>query len=236
MTSFYGRVQELQKLSNLYAAEKQSAVVVYGRLGVGKTALLKESLRQVGYTSIYYTCHEISEYHNIESLTNLVAEIYPDVPRNLSCLEFVLKFLFQKALSEPIILVLDEYPYLRHAVLGMDSILQALLDRFEESSKLIVILCGSSISTMKSLFSIHNPLYGLIRGLIYLKPFDYYNIAQFYPEYSDEDKITLYGVFDGIPYYNILINQRESVYENIMRLVIETGSYLENEISQYLQL
>ena len=211
-------------------------MVVYGRLRVGKSALLKESLRKVRYTSIYYTCKEISEYHNITSLTDLIAEIYPDVPRNSSSIEFVLKFLFQKALSEPIILVLDEYPYLRHAVLGMDSILQALLDRFEESSKLIVILCGSFISTMKTLFSVYNPLYGRIKSLIYLKPFDYYDITQFYPENSNEDKVTLYSVFDGIPYYNMLINQQESVYENIIRLLIEPGSYLENEISQYLQL
>ena len=43
-------------------------------------------------------------------------------------MEALLTYLFEAAKEKPMILVLDEYPYLREVVRGMDSVLQ---DRIE---------------------------------------------------------------------------------------------------------
>lgn len=64
---------------------------------------------------------------------------------------------------------------------------------------------------MKSLLERENPLYGRINLTIDLKPMDYYDAARFYPDFSAEDKVRLYSVFGGIPYYTRLIN-RSSLY------------------------
>ena len=71
--------------------------------------------------------------------------------------------------------------------------------------------------------------------VIDLKPMDYYDSALFYPEYSNEDKIRLYSVFGGIPYYNRLIDGSMSVKENIIELIASPGARLENEVSMYLR-
>ena len=63
---------------------------------------------------------------------------------------------------------------------------------------------------------------------------DYRDAAKFYPAFSPEDKVRLYSVFGGIPYYNRLVNQSRSVRENIIELVTEPGSRLENEVPSYL--
>ena len=86
-----------------------------------------------------------------------------------------------RALSEKIALAIDEYPYLRDVVKGMDSILQVLSTSIATVA-LSLILCGSYVEVMKSLLERDNPLYGRIDLKINLQPMDYYESAQFYPE------------------------------------------------------
>jgi hypothetical protein len=63
---------------------------------------------------------------------------------------------------------------------------------------------------------------------------DYYESALFYDTFSNEDKVRLYSVFGGIPYYNRLVDKKKSVKENIIELIASPGSRLENEVSMYL--
>ena len=87
---------------------------------------------------------------------------------------------------------------------------------------------------MKELLAKHNPIYGRVDLTIDLKPMDYYESALFYKEFSNEDKVRLYSVFGGIPYYNRLIDASKSVKENIIQLIASPGARLENEVSMYL--
>ena len=63
---------------------------------------------------------------------------------------------------------------------------------------------------------------------------DYFDAAKFYPAFSPEDKVRLYSVFGGIPFYNRLIDQSQSVRDNIIELVTEPGARLESEVPSYL--
>ena len=42
--------------------------------------------------------------------------------------------------------------------------------------------------------------------------------------FTEEDKVRLFSVFGGIPYYNRLIDGQKSVRENIIELIASTGS------------
>ena len=72
-----------------------------------------------------------------------------------------------------------------------------------------ILICGSYADTMKALLAKQNPLYERIDLTIYLKPMDYYESALFYSEFSDEDKVRLFSVFGGIPYYSRLIDSKK---------------------------
>ena len=146
----------------------------------------------------------------------------------------VLKYIFELSVKEKIILVLDEYPYLRENIKGMDSILQSLVDKYKDTSKLTLIILGSYVEVMRSLLEHSNPLYGRVDLTIDLKQMDYYESAYFYPNFSVEDKVRIYSVFGGIPYYNRLIDDSKSVKDNIIELIASSGARLENEVSMYL--
>lgn len=132
------------------------------------------------------------------------------------------------------ILVLDEYPYIRESVSGMDSILQALIDKYRDKSKLSLIILGSYVDVMRSLLEHSNPLYGRVDLTINLRQMDYYESSLFYPKYSEEDRVRIYAVFGGITYYNRLVDDSKSVKENIIELIASPGARLENEVSMYL--
>lgn len=233
--AFYGREKECKDMHRLLKHREMQTALIFGRRRVGKSELIKQSLRESELTSLYYECKRTSEQNNVDSLAVLIAEIFGIPKPAFDGIEALLGYLFTKAEEQPIVLVLDEYPYLRETVKGMDSILQVLIDKYRDTSKLKLILCGSYVDVMRSLLLSENPLYGRVDHTVDLKPMDYYESALFYPTFSDEDKVRLYSVFGGIPYYNRLIDPSLSVRENIIELIASPNARLENEVSMYLR-
>lgn len=231
---FIGREAEKKRLKRLFCQLEQGAALVYGRRRVGKSELIKQCMRESGARGIYYECKQTSEANNVEGLSALFSDTLGYPPLAFSSIEGVLKFAFEQARGASLVLVLDEYPYLRKTVQGLDSILQSLLDGNKDCSGLKLVLCGSFIDVMKSIVEAQNPLYGRIDVTIDLKPMDYLDSAKFYPSFSNDDKVRLYSVLGGIPYYNCLVNQGLTVKENLQELIVEPGARLENEVPMYL--
>lgn len=231
---FYGREIERKKLHTMIQTDGQMISLIYGRRRIGKSELIKQILKESDVKSIYYECKQTTEQNNVDSLAELIGETFDFPKPAFENIENLLQFLFKKSEQETMILVLDEYPYLRENSKGLDSVFQSVIDHYKDTSKMKMIICGSYVDTMKALLAKQNPLYGRIDLTIHLKPMDYYESALFYSEFSDEDKVRLFSVFGGIPYYNRLIDSKKSVRENIIDLIASPGARLENEVSMYL--
>lgn len=233
--TFIGRTKEQEKLLAQLSSPIQNAALLYGRRRVGKSELILHTMRQASDArTIYYECRQTTTENNTKNLSEVIAEAFDMPPLAFSDIEAALRFVFDRATGEKIVLAIDEYPYLRDVAKGMDSILQVLLDEYRDRSHLSLILCGSYVEVMKSLLERDNPLYGRIDLKINLQPMDYYESAQFYPERSCEDKVRLFSVFGGIPYYNRLIDKNASVRENLIHLILEPDARLEDEVPSYL--
>ena len=232
---FYGREQQQKKLKRVLVKNELQVVLIYGRRRVGKSELIKQCLLSEDVPKLNYECKQTTEMNNVESLSTLISENFGLPALGFGSMETLLDYLFQRAEKEQLILVLDEYPYLRETVTGIDSILQSLIDRYKDTTHLKLVLCGSYVEIMKSLLARENPLYGRVDLAIDLKPMDYYESAMFYPTFSSEDKVRIYSVFGGIPYYNRLVDPALSVRENIQELISAPGARLENEVSMYLK-
>ena len=232
---FYGREQQQKKLKRVLVKNELQVALIYGRRRVGKSELIKQCLLSEDVSKLNYECKQTTEMNNVESLSTLISENFGLPTLGFGSMETLLDYLFQRAEKEQLILVLDEYPYLRETVTGIDSILQSLIDRYKDTTHLKLVLCGSYVEIMKSLLARENPLYGRMDLAIDLKPMDYYESAMFYPTFSSEDKVRIYSVFGGIPYYNRLVDPALSVRENIQELISAPGARLENEVSMYLK-
>ncbi|MCD7841591.1 MAG: AAA family ATPase, partial [Lachnospiraceae bacterium] len=235
---FIGRTEQLNKLNRVIArsnkAEAMQTVLIYGRRRVGKSELVKQLLKNTAIQSIYYECKQVAEESNAQDICTILSERLQLPKLGYKSMEEVVEYVFQRSCEENMIFVLDEYPYLRENIKGMDSILQTLIDKYRDSAKLTFIILGSYVEIMRNLLEHSNPLYGRIDLTINLKPMDYYESAEFYPGFSEEDRVKIYSVFGGIPYYNRLVDDSVSVEENLMELLVAPESRLENEVSMYL--
>jgi len=232
---FIGREDQLKKLEKAIHSEKMKLALIYGRRRVGKSELVKHALSRSEVKSVYYECKQTTELNNVESIAALLSDLFHLPKLSFGGVEEVLDFLFQMASDEKMVVVLDEYPYLRENVKGLDSILQTLVDKYRETSKLTLIVLGSYVEVMRSLIEHANPLFGRVDLTIDLKPMDYYESSLFYPSFSEEDKVRIYAVFGGIPYFNRLIDDEKSVKDNIIELIASPAARLENEVSMYLK-
>lgn len=233
--NFIGRVKEIKIINDLFDTDTFEALLIYGRRRVGKSEMIKKSLRDSKLHSLYYECKQTSEMNNVESISRLISEQLNLPKLAFSSFEDILEFIFKNSQNTKQILVLDEYSYLSDKIKGIDSILQSLIDTYKDSSQLKLVICGSYVDMMKNLVAHHNPLYGRFSRIIDLKQMDYYDSSLFYKEFSNEDKVRLYSVFGGIPYYNQLIDQKKTVRQNIIDLIASPGSRLENEVTMYLK-
>lgn len=232
---FIGRDEEIKKIKEMYKSAAFEALLLYGRRRIGKSELIKHSLQYFKGKKIYYECKQTSEKNNVESLSALLSDAFDFPPISFQSLEEILRFLFRRAEKEDLLLVIDEYSYLSDVLKGMDSILQSIIDEFKEKSRLKLILCGSYVDTMQKLIEKENPLFGRFSYIMKLQEMNYYDSRQFYPTFSNEDKVRLYSVFGGIPYYNRLIDEHKTVRENILSLIASPGARLENEVLMYLK-
>lgn len=145
----------------------------------------------------------------------------------------VLRLIFKLSSKEPVLLILDEYCYLKDRD-GIDSCLQSLMDHSQDA-EMKIVLSGSIVDVMDHLLDADHPLHGRFLYKICLQAFDYYESSKFYPEVSLEDKIRYYSVLGGVPYYLSMIDSKKTFEENIQYLFLSTYAPIVSEIQTTLQ-
>ena len=233
---FIGREEELNILKESYKTKNYEGIVIYGRRRIGKSELIKESYRHINITNLYYECVDASEETNAKFLSEKIAETFNVPTPSFTSIRDCLIYIFKKSLDTPLVLVLDEYPYLRKNNYSLDSVIQTIVDEYKNISQLKFILCGSYVAVMEELLSSNNPLYGRFSIKINVRQMDYFDSAKFYPNMSNEDKVAIYSVFGGVPYYNQFVDDKLSVEDNIINLVASTNARLLTEAKDFIAL
>ena len=233
---FIGRERELASLDILYNSGKFEFVVLYGRRRVGKTALINHFIG--GKNAIYFMGVESNAKQNLENFSKSIIEYASGIAADTSFASFqaALEAVFQLSEKERVILVIDEYPYVARASKSLASTLQLLIDKYKDQSKLMLILCGSSMSYMEDhVLAYKAPLYGRRTAQIKLQPFDFVETCRYFKSFSAEDKALAYGVMGGTPQYLLQMNDRLSIEENIKNTYLNPTSSLYEEPTNLLK-
>lgn len=227
---FIGREKELEMLDRLYKSDKFEFVVIYGRRRVGKTALINHFIDDK--KSIYFMGVESNEKQNLENFSNSIIEFSSGIQAetSFSSYQAALEYAFKLAENERVILAIDEYPYVARSSKSLASTLQMLIDKYKDHSKLMLILCGSSMSYMEDhVLAYKAPLYGRRTAQMKILPFDFEECCAYLRGFSDEDKAYIYGIVGGTPQYLLQINDKLSVEENIKNTYLNPMSFLYEE-------
>lgn len=234
---FIGRTRELEFLNDCYRSQKAELVVVYGRRRIGKTELLKEFCKDKA--NIFYTCREFTDNLQLKSFTDKVHTYHIPAFDYIDCFadwEKAFSTVLHVPTDQKKILVIDEFPYACKVNESIPSILQVLWDEKLQYENIMIILCGSSMSFIeKKLLAEKKPLYGRATGIYKMSPLPYTDAIKFFPNYSDEDKMTAYSILGGIPHYLHQFDPNASIQENVIKKILNKGSALYSEVEFLLR-
>lgn len=233
---FIGRDRELTTLNKLYKSNKFEFVVIYGRRRVGKTALINRFIENKN--AIYFMGVESNAKQNLENFSKSIIEYTTGIETETVFLSFqsALEHIFKLSEKERIILAIDEYPYVARSSKSLASTLQLLIDKYKDNSKLMLILCGSSMSYMEDhVLAYKAPLYGRRTAQMKILPFDFDETCRYFEHFSDEDKALIYGIVGGTPQYLLQMNDELSVEDNIKNTYLNSTSALFEEPENLLK-
>ena len=233
---FIGREREVAALDRLYESNKFEFAVIYGRRRVGKTALINHFIDNK--EAIYFMGVESNEKQNLENFSKSIIEYSSGIEAETSFLSFqaALEYVFKLAEKKRFILAIDEYPYVARSSKSLASTLQLLIDKYKDTSQLMLILCGSSMSYMEDeVLAYKSPLYGRRAAQMKIFPFSFDEACRYLKNYSDEDKALAYGIVGGTPQYLLQMDDRLSIEDNIKNTYLNPISFLYEEPTNLLK-
>lgn len=229
---FIDREEETAFLEETYLQNRSQLLILYGRRRVGKTYLLQHFMK--GKKHAYYLCTKGNEAEQIRLLSKMVGETFNDTALTLSPFSdwrTLFLYLHEKAQNEKFLLVIDEFPYLINANPAITSVFQKYWDEYLSRTRIMLILCGSSIAMMEGEVLAHrSPLYGRRTGQWKVKPLDFENALKFFPKGAPIDEaVRIYAITGGVPFYLAELDLSKTVTENIMEKIAKKGKILYEE-------
>lgn len=234
---FVGRTEELEALRRWWDGPAPRPALVWGRRRVGKTALIEHFAK--GRRAVFHTAARRPEVDELAELSVRAASVVATPLRDLRARPYerwddLLEGFAAASQTEPLLLVLDEFPELMVASPALPAILRAFLDRSRGHTQLRILICGSSVRTMEALQDYREPLYGRFDESILLHPFHPHEAAAMLSELAPQDRALVYGIVGGMPQYLEWWDQDRSITDNLRALACRPGSLLLTEAERVL--
>ena len=226
---FTGRTQELERLEAMYASERSGIIVLYGRSGIGKTALTRQFVQ--GKKAVYYAARRVTAEEQLLCMKQeWEAEDAEDFYEALTAVYE------NYGLAGKLVLVFDEF---RNLLEGSDAFLNAFWRFYAEhhtDGSLLVLLLSSSVSWVENeMTATLGSGARLLQGFIKLKEFSFMELAGYHKNSSVQENIYTGAVLGGVPAYLRLWEERDSFKDNVMRLLLSEDAPLFSEAEHYLK-
>jgi len=233
---FFDRELELQDLERAWASRGAALVTLWGRRRVGKSTLLAHFA--AGKRSVYLYGTRMNERDILTGLALQAADAFDDAYLRAAPFptwDAALDYLADRAITERLLLVLDEFPYLCEVTQGLDTLVQRWWDRIQRSSRIMVVLSGSGFSFMEGLTGAQGALHGRRTAQLAVHPFDYLDAARFFPHLSPEDKVRAYACFGGVPAYLRYWTDDQTLPTHVQQTILSAGHVLFREAEELLR-
>jgi len=236
---FIGRNAERRTLEDIFATDRSNLVILYGRAGMGKTALIAEFLKEKN--AYYYLLRECSFREQMLCMSEELESAYPGQPlKSVDELDYaeVLQNIVRRneAQDGKQLIVLDEFH------LGMkegelaEAIYHILANR-EHFGNVMFLLCSSSVNWVENeMVQELGMTAKFITNFMKLKELSFMEIGNWFPRMSIEDCIAVNAVIGGVPKYLKLWDERKTIAYNIKQLFLVENAPLYAEAEAVLKL
>lgn len=242
-----GRVKEVEILYNACNATESKLIAVYGRRRIGKTYLINHIFTKNNqdclffrFTGSYMLDSSIQKDNFVESIYDwFKVEPKNHIENWMQGFNFLKRTIQLKQVeNQKVVIFLDEIPWIdKKNNNGFIGALGYFWNEFALNHKnIILILCGSNSSWIKNkIFEDTNgSLYQRLDIKIHLLPFDLKETKEFLlkeKKFTIDDKsITeIYMIFGGVAKYLTLLDNAETIAQNVDRLIFNIDGHLNKE-------
>lgn len=233
---FYDRKQEIAFLRETreQAARAARFTVLTGRRRIGKTTLIREAYKDEPF--VYFFVARKAESDLCEAYLEEVSEKL-GIPTLGSSRKFsdIFRYLLELSVTQSFTLVIDEFQDFFRVNKAVFSEMQDIWDRYEKTSKINLVVCGSIYSLMQKIFKDKKePLYGRNTAELRLKPFRPSVLKQIMadakPAYSNEDLLAMFTFTGGVAkYVNQLVDASALDKDAMISHIVSPNSTFLNE-------
>lgn len=224
------------ELSSAWTRPEPALLMGLGRRRAGKSWVLARFARAVD--GIYYQATKRTESEQLAALSRIVGNRYKEATLargvGFPTWEDLFAYLTDRAGTDPLLLVLDEFPYLADAAPALPSILQDIWDHRWPNTQIKIVLNGSHISAMTRLEDADQPLYGRRTGRLHFPPFHLQDVRSFVPDYDALDVLRTYAIVGGLPGHLALLRPDEDLATNVARLMLDSSGRLADDAEHML--
>ena len=228
---FAGRTQELERLEGLYASERNGIIVLYGRIGIGKTALVRRFVQNK--TAVYYAARRVTKKEQLLCMKQeweeaASAHDYYEVLSRMYETRYVP--------GRKLVLVFDEF---RNLFEEPTEFLTAFVRFYMEhhgDGTLLVLFLSSSVNWVENeMAAVFGGAVKLLSGFLKLKEFSFMELAGYHKHSCVKNNIYPGAVLGGVPAYLKLWQEKESFEANVKRLFLSEDAPLFSEAERYLK-
>lgn len=231
---FFDRDLELADIETALKSRRPELRIIYGRRGAGKSALFTHGLASRRHFS--YTCTERVLPIQLGDMQRALNDFSPNaVVGSLATFDQFLDALAALASAnrkQPLIVVIDELPYLAKADSGVVTELQRWFNTQKRAgaNNLKVFLLGSMVSWMREqALSDTAALKSVRTGQLPVHPLGYRHAAGFYSTLSPADKVRAFGVWGGLPGVLAELTKGRPLWANVEATTLTKGGKLYDE-------
>jgi uncharacterized protein len=176
-TGFVGRTSELallhKRLAGITASGRGTALVLRGRRQVGKSRLAQEFCDRAGVPYLFYAATKGAS--PVEAIAAFLTELRDsNLPRDRDLLPTeptaswpdAFRVLAAALPDAPVVIVLDELPWLAEQDDIFDGALQTAWDRLLSQRSVLLLLLGSDLHMMERLTAYDRPFFGRADSLL----------------------------------------------------------------------
>lgn len=252
-----GREVELKQLKEMYESSENSLAVLYGRKGIGKTALAREFIEDK--PAAYYAARECTDMEQqlllskewglyidtasswlkyqelFESIIDKKTDKKKTADKKVSEKKAADKKGYEKkaADNKKIVIIIDEFHLLLKENKDVANIISDILN---SDKKVMFLFMSSSINWVENdMVNEFGMAVKYISRIIKLKEMTFADMVKFYPKLSVEQCIYVNAALGGIPGYMRLWQENKSVKENLNKLFFCKEGELYNEAESFLK-
>ncbi|MCC8119705.1 MAG: AAA family ATPase [Bacteroidales bacterium] len=235
-----GRNKEKQQLEDALQSNKSEFVVVYGRRRVGKTYLVRQTLKN-NFTFDYTGIKQISNSQQLKIFADALARQganFTKKPSNwFEAFDCLADFVTQSKESRKKIFI-DEIPWMDRPRSNFVAALEYFWNSWASvRNDIVLIICGSASSwIIKKVFKNKGGLHRRVTQSIHLHPFNLLECEQYAQvlglPYNRNHILEGYMVMGGVPMYWSQLSPQKSLAQNINDLFLVEDGVLRYEFNE----